>query len=99
MRLLSFQSIIRSSSHKNDSLTILFIHRLRKNKIILVEQINIKVDKIIISKANTQKITNIRGTSLAVYVNKDYIHNNYVKTIRTYCGSHSKTNTDRIQQR
>ena len=61
--------------------------RKSKDKLTLIERLNIKIDRLIGSKASTPKATNIRGTTLVVYVDKAYIPNNYVKVTRTHCGT------------
>ena len=60
--------------------------RVRKEKLTMAERLNIKADKLIGAKASIPKRFNIKNTPFAVYVNNNFIPNNYVKEIRKHCG-------------
>ena len=59
--------------------------RVRKEKLTIVERLNIKVDQLIGAKASIPKRFNIKNTPFVVYVNNKFIPNNFVKEIRKYC--------------
>ena len=52
----------------------------------MAEKLNIKADKLIGKKASIPKRFNIKNTPFAVYVNNNFIPNNYVKEMRKHCG-------------
>ena len=58
----------------------------KKDQLIMVENLNIKVDKIIGKNVSTPKSIHIRNTSMAVYINKTYILKNVRREIRPHCG-------------
>ena len=60
-------------------------NRKRKDQLTIAEKLNIKADRIIRERDCTPKPTNIRNTTIAVYV--DNIPNNYVKVIQNHCGT------------
>ena len=60
--------------------------RVRKEKLIMTEKVNIKADQLIGAKASIPKRFNIKNTPFALYVNNKFITNNYVKEIRKHCG-------------
>jgi len=50
------------------------------------ERLNIQADKLIGNKARAPINQHILQTSLAIYVNGNYIPNNYIHSIRAACG-------------
>ena len=50
------------------------------------ERLNIQVDKLIGKKAKAPINQHILQTLLAIYVNGNYIPNNYIQSIRSACG-------------
>ena len=60
--------------------------RVRKEKLAIVEKLNIKADGLIGEKDSIPKKININNSSFAVYVNNKFIPNNFAKEIRQHCG-------------
>ena len=53
----------------------------------MVDNLNIKVDRIIGKNTSIPKSIHNRNNPMAIYINKTYIPNNIRKEIRTHCGA------------
>ena len=60
--------------------------RARKEKLTIVEKLNIKADRSIGEKPSIPKKMNTHNSLFEVYVNNKFIPNNFVKEIRQHCG-------------
>ena len=65
--------------------------RARKEKLTIVEKLNIKADRLIGEKPSIPKKMNIHNSLFEVYVNNKFIPNNFVKEIRQHCGKKEAT--------